>query len=180
MFRQDDRGVSPVIGAVLMLAVVVIVGAAVGVFVFGLAGQQNDPSPNIFRVTSSLDGVGAGGDPVIRISEKGGDTVTISENTIDVVIAVEGATCNAQTRLFDPTTSTIGPDDFEGDDILVAGGLGGVFGTGSDSKWQSGDDIEIRISDSKCSLVDGDTVTYKIVHKPSATIIAEKELIAES
>lgn len=38
----DDRAVSPVIGVVLMVAVVVILAAVIGAFVLGLGGEQQD------------------------------------------------------------------------------------------------------------------------------------------
>jgi flagellin-like protein len=39
-FVADKRGVSPVIGVVLMVAVVVILAAVIGAFVLGLGGDQ--------------------------------------------------------------------------------------------------------------------------------------------
>jgi flagellin-like protein len=39
-FVADKRGVSPVIGVVLMVAVVVILAAVIGAFVLGLGGNQ--------------------------------------------------------------------------------------------------------------------------------------------
>ena len=40
--RSDSRGVSPVIGVVLMIAVVVILAAVVGAFATGVFGGQTD------------------------------------------------------------------------------------------------------------------------------------------
>jgi flagellin-like protein len=180
MVPTDDRGVSPVIGTVLMLAIVVIAGAAIGVFVFGLADSPNDPTPNIYRYTDELVSDGGSDDQIVRITHKGGETLEISESTIDVLLSVDGTTCQGKTRLTDPTLTTIDSSHFEGDDILDSNGLGGQFGTGSDEAWQSGEEIEVRISNSKCSLATGDEVNFKLVHDPSKSIVIDTDLTVES
>jgi len=96
MVPTDDRGVSPVIGTVLMLAIVVIAGAAIGVFVFGLADSPNDPTPNIYRYTDELVSDGGSDDQIVRITHKGGETLEISESTIDVLLSVDGTTCQGK------------------------------------------------------------------------------------
>ncbi|MDB2247912.1 type IV pilin [Halorubrum sp. SD690R] len=39
LFNEDDRGVSPVIGVILMVAITVILAAVIGTFVLGLGDQ---------------------------------------------------------------------------------------------------------------------------------------------
>jgi archaeal type IV pilus assembly protein PilA len=71
-FGEAKRGVSPVIGVVLMVAVVVILAAVIGAFVLGLGGEQQTTPQASFSVQ---DGT---------LVMSGGDTLD-GEN-----IAVEG------------------------------------------------------------------------------------------
>ncbi|WP_256687843.1 type IV pilin [Halococcus qingdaonensis] len=103
-FVADKRGVSPVIGVVLMVAVVVILAAVIGAFVLGLGGNQA-AAP---QATFSVDGqsvIYEGGDSLstnnlsasgAKVSNKGdltpGDTAaTISGNgTVRIVYEGDG------------------------------------------------------------------------------------------
>ena len=44
---EDDRGVSPVIGVILMVAITVILAAVIASFVLGLGDQTDDVAPNV-------------------------------------------------------------------------------------------------------------------------------------
>jgi flagellin-like protein len=52
-FVSDKRGVSPVIGVVLMVAVVVILAAVIGAFVLGLGGSQQSTPQASFSVNGN-------------------------------------------------------------------------------------------------------------------------------
>ncbi|QLC33082.1 type IV pilin N-terminal domain-containing protein [Halarchaeum sp. CBA1220] len=45
IFDTDDRGVSPVIGVILMVAITVILAAVIGTFVLGLGSQVGNNAP---------------------------------------------------------------------------------------------------------------------------------------
>ncbi|WP_435098458.1 type IV pilin [Halarchaeum sp. P4] len=45
LFSGDDRGVSPVIGVILMVAITVILAAVIGTFVLGLGSQVGNQAP---------------------------------------------------------------------------------------------------------------------------------------
>jgi flagellin-like protein len=45
LFQENDRGVSPVIGVILMVAITVILAAVIGTFVLGL-GESVDSNPS--------------------------------------------------------------------------------------------------------------------------------------
>ena len=61
----DDRAVSPVIGVVLMVAVVVILAAVIGAFVLGLGGSQNEAPQASFSYDSETGIVTmSGGDSI--------------------------------------------------------------------------------------------------------------------
>ena len=74
-FVADKRGVSPVIGVVLMVAVVVILAAVIGAFVLGLGGDQQATPQASF---SYDDGA---------ITMEGGDTI----DGANLYIAVDGS-----------------------------------------------------------------------------------------
>ncbi len=68
----DNRGVSPVIGVILMVAITVILAAVIGGFVLGLGGDlQSAPQAQI--------SVSAAGNGAVDISHDGGDAITSAD-----------------------------------------------------------------------------------------------------
>jgi len=56
MRRMDEKGVSPVIGVILMVAITVILAAVIASFVFGMAGtvpKQKTPGITAARINST-------------------------------------------------------------------------------------------------------------------------------
>jgi len=104
LFEFDDqRGVSPVIGTILMIAVTVILAAFIGTFVFGFAGEvaQDDP---LAAFQMSQDGTTA------VLTHTGGDTL----DGEDVYIVSEsggwlGNYAGTDGQACDTTTSTVKP-----------------------------------------------------------------------
>jgi len=72
---DDDRGVSPVIGVILMVAITVILAAVIGTFVLGL-GDSLEQAPQ-----STLDAEFTDSD-TIEISHNGGDAVEVGSLSI--------------------------------------------------------------------------------------------------
>jgi len=73
---NDDRGASPVIGVILMVAITVILAAVIGTFVLGL-GDSLEQAPQ-----AQLDADVNSGD--IVINHNGGDTLQEGDITIRV------------------------------------------------------------------------------------------------
>lgn len=71
-----ERGVSPVIGVVVMVAITVILAAVIGAFVFGLGGEQEQPPQA--RLDFDVDG------EQVTIRHGSGDSLAVS--AIDVVV----------------------------------------------------------------------------------------------
>nr|WP_095532149.1 type IV pilin N-terminal domain-containing protein [Halodesulfurarchaeum formicicum] len=91
--KLDDRGVSPVIGVILMVAITVILAAVIGSFVLGIGGDiQETPQASL-----SMSDNGSGG---ITVAHQGGDTLTNS----DIKVTVDG-------NLSDSPSTDIGPGD---------------------------------------------------------------------
>ena len=74
----DDRAVSPVIGVVLMIAVVVILAAVVGAFATGIFGSQSSAPQASFSVNDG-DVVFEGGDNI----DPNNIDVTASDGTVN-------------------------------------------------------------------------------------------------
>ena len=73
---EEERGVSPVIGVILMVAITVILAAVIGTFVLGLGDSLNQ-APQ-----SQIDVEGDAGNDEITISHGGGDAIPTSELSI--------------------------------------------------------------------------------------------------
>ena len=78
---DDDRGVSPVIGVILMVAITVILAAVIGTFVLGLGDSLNQAPQSTLNVDSSNS-------TSFNVSHNGGDGIPAS----DLQISVEGTT----------------------------------------------------------------------------------------
>jgi len=74
---DDDRGVSPVIGVILMVAITVILAAVIGTFVLGLGDSlQQAPQAQLDATSGAAD--------TVNISHSGGDPLPYSEITVQI------------------------------------------------------------------------------------------------
>lgn len=80
--NNDDRGVSPVIGVILMVAITVILAAVIGTFVLGLGDSIGDNQPTA-QLSVDLD-QDAGN---LTIEHDGGDS--ISSETLTVIVTAD-------------------------------------------------------------------------------------------
>ncbi|GGM57009.1 flagellin-like protein [Halarchaeum rubridurum] len=87
-FLSDDRGVSPVIGVILMVAITVILAAVIGTFVLGLGSNvgNNAPSATFNYDYSAADTFGDGEDTNawVNITDQGGDSIEASTLSVSV------------------------------------------------------------------------------------------------
>ena len=79
----EDRGVSPVIGVILMVAITVILAAVIGAFVLGLGDQASESAPQAsfdynFNSNDSVNVTHGGGDDIDRSNID----LTIGDDTI--------------------------------------------------------------------------------------------------
>ena len=76
----DDRAVSPVIGVVLMIAVVVILAAVVGAFATGVFGGQTDAPQAAFSYSDGNVTMDSGENiPADQLTVEGGNTLSSSD-----------------------------------------------------------------------------------------------------
>lgn len=76
---NDSRGVSPVIGVILMVAITVILAAVIGAFVLDLGSNLGSTGPTTQLSVSTGTDNGA-----VVISHKGGDELNLNETNIQV------------------------------------------------------------------------------------------------
>lgn len=181
-----DRSVAPVIGTILMVAIVVILASVIGVFVLGFSESATDPAPTIGQSTGELSAGGATTDQVVTIKHEAGDPVNVSE--LEIIVDAT-ADCNAEARLVDLPSdggvdNTIVPANIEGEDDLIdesPGQAGALIGTaGSENRFAAGTEIEFRIPVAGCDfrLSGNDSVTIQVIHVPSNSILIDEHLTA--
>lgn len=82
----DARGVSPVIGVVLMVAITVVLAAVIGTFVLDLAGTAGEPAP-----TASLAVTADAANDRLAIAHRGGDVVVSTRTRVVLVNESSGS-----------------------------------------------------------------------------------------
>lgn len=98
-FQDDERGVSPVIGVILMVAITVILAAVIGTFVLGLGDSLDESTPTAQLNVDSTDF----STNTTTIAHGGGDE--LQDDNLRVTI-------NGSTELT-PFSSTFGVGDTE-------------------------------------------------------------------
>jgi flagellin-like protein len=86
-FQDNERGVSPVIGVILMVAITVILAAVIGTFVLGLGDSISDSAPQA-QLNVDSQNLGAG---EVTLIHQGGDTLQGD----DLTVTVDGTTSSA-------------------------------------------------------------------------------------
>ena len=184
--NQQDRGVTPVISTILMVAIVIILAATVSVYFLGVTEDINEPAPNVADTTGELevaDGT-AGSKQVVKITHIAGEDVAVEE--IEIVVRASGPTLDTEARLVDlPTDSffstAIDSSNIQGDKSLIDEGSSApnqVIVPADPNTWKSGDTIQFRIATGGADFREGetpdaDTLEVIIIHTPSNSIISE-------
>lgn len=138
----ESRGVSPVIGVILMVAVTVILAAVIGTFVLGIGSQVTSETPKVsfdFEFDDGGDGYSNSNDEV-TIVHRGGDKVQASSATVKA-----GGTSYATSNW-----------DTGGDGELNAGDTGTFSESGSELS--SGTTVQViwRSSDTEGTAIIGE------------------------
>jgi len=82
---RDDRAVSPVIGEILMVAIVVILAAIMATYVFEMAPMGVAPQASI-RGTAITDPNGNTACNVIKLEHQGGEEISLTSASIRVIV----------------------------------------------------------------------------------------------
>lgn len=83
LLDKEERGVSPVIGVILMVAITVILAAVIGAFVLGLGDQVSEQPPS---AQISFDFADEDSDSNVILTHDGGDTL----ESDDISVVIEG------------------------------------------------------------------------------------------
>jgi flagellin-like protein len=175
---DSRRGVSSVVGVILVVALVVILAGVVGTYGLGFVEDLRDPAPNVAESEGKL--VAEGDKQIIALTHVAGDSVEAEE--MEIVVDVDGTSCTETSRLVNlPSDGNLDPNNIDGPDIFDDQELAGAIEDGSpddDGVWSAGDTIEVRIVSGECGLSTGDRVTVRIVHWPTNSIVVETTLAA--
>ena len=114
----EDRGVSPVIGVILMVAITVILAAVIGAFVLGIGGEQNATPSASISLDADVDDDDLS-DSTIEIVHNGGQTLELDDFQLSIngtieVDPVSGAS-NAGDTLSSGQSFTIEDGDLDTD-----------------------------------------------------------------
>lgn len=181
MTRFDERrGVSSAIAVVLVVALVVVLAGVVGAYAFGFAEDLRDPSPNVAESKGELlaNDESRFGDQIVRLTHVAGDSIEV--RNVQIVVAVEGRTCTARSRIVDLPANRLNESHVEGDDVFDGRDveLGAIDGE-DDGVWSAGEFVRFRIAVGDCELHEGDEVRIRIVHRPTDSILIEETMTAE-
>jgi archaeal type IV pilus assembly protein PilA len=162
----EDRGVSPVIGVILMVAITVILAAVIGAFVLGLGGDlESSSAPTISTSTSTnSDYTGDSEDPedVFYLSHTTGDTITADD--LRVVIRDENG---ASLATYDSD------DDWKADVDTVTTSLTiGSAEPGDDNSFDAGSTITISDDDSTAAFDTGEDYELQVIHRGSGSTVS--------
>jgi len=126
----EDRGVSPVIGVILMVAITVILAAVIGAFVLGLGDQASSSAP---QASFSFD-YDDDGDGTVTVTHEGGDT--IPDNELNLTASGDGIgdySENWEGPVSAGSSDTINGSDGEGDKFEEGDTVRVVWSSGDSS-----------------------------------------------
>ncbi|MFU1780416.1 type IV pilin [Haloarcula japonica] len=172
---RDRRGVSPVIGVVLMLSITVLLAATVSGFVLA-SGDLNQRTPTVARSTGDFvtgPSGGCGGNTV-AIRHVGGDPVPADELAIAVTLP------DTDARIVDlPVSGTAlsASNIDDPDNVIYDYCVGGVIANGG-QQWSAGRTITFQLNAGGGTVNPGDTIEVRVVHTPSNGDLAAVELTA--
>jgi len=163
--RTDgDRGVSPVIGVILMVAITVILAAVIGTFVLDLGNNAGKSAPSAsLAVTTNINANN------VTISHKGGDGLDSSQTRVVVKIGDKKQT-------FDPTSNSVVLSVGSEATINVTDGSGG-----SHIDWNGDGTYDYDVSTSNIAsspLASGTQVNIQLIDTDSQRVIYETTVTA--
>lgn len=178
---RDARGVSPVIGVILMVAITVILAAVVAAFALGVGEGTNEAAPTVGQTTGSLASNDVSDGGIVRIGHEAGDSI----ETSNIEIQVDASDpCGKQGRLVSlpvNTNNAVDSGNIENDNIFDERPLSLAPIDASalhEPEFSAGQELVFRIPNSDCSIRDGDEVLITVIHTQTDTVIFEETLTA--
>lgn len=188
--KRRSRGASPVIGIILMVAVVVVLAAVVSVYSFGFIDNVRESGPNIAESSGAFTPQDGNNGGIVLITHEAGDSVRVN----DLEIAVR-AECNSgakQGRIVNLPAGAgnairVSDGQIENDNIFDERSLNTIDnavnqvndgGALLKTQYSAGNTVLFRIPKDKCELTAGSEVSIRIIHTPSQSVIINKQLTA--
>ncbi|MFA9425618.1 type IV pilin [Natronorubrum sp. A-ect3] len=139
---RSHRGISPVVGLVVLLALTVALAAVVAVGVGAISLESSGP-------TAAFD-LAVDGEPSrITIEHVGGDPINVSELSVTITV-------DEQELIEQPPVPFVGASGFDGTPT-------GPFNSATDPEWRAGERGSFVIADTNDPTIDpGDTVTVTL------------------
>ena len=188
MGDDSSQGPSPVVGAVLLVAVaVVVIGGLYSITAidFGPGGDGSTPVVSEADGRLLLDGNGST-HSTVELTHRAGDNLTVTE--LELTVSAEGA-CGKSGRLVnlpapggDPSPASEyvrGDDIFETSDDSVTGPIG-EDNVSVDGTWSPGETATFRLDGEACPLDTTNEIIVRIRHTPTNAVLTQLRLTAES
>ena len=157
----EERGVSPVIGVILMVAITVILAAVIGGFVLQLGSGVGDAAPQASIGVSDTNFA----NDSIELRHSGGDTIEWADT--NVILEVTGS-ANKTVRWDSPNS-----------DALSTSQRATIYtnkGSATQKIFLNTETKETGVdTGTNFSLEDNDKVTLTLIDRPSGEIISESE-----
>ncbi len=130
---RDEKGVSPVIGVILMVAITVILAAVIASFVFGLGSKGPKSAPQASLAVVEAKNGGTGDNDYVLIEHQGGEGIAWDDLKITLI--------NATGTLIEKTSGGFTKIEATGNDFFEPGERVNVT---SVNLGGSGDYIEVK------------------------------------
>ncbi len=161
-FGDNERGASPVVGVVLLVAVTVVVGSVVAAFVFDLGRNSTDSMPN-----AQLNVEDAG--PVLS-DENSEDVVNINHDSGDDV-----ETADLLLRISQQDGTTVYEDVMREDTYAAQpGGYGPLNVTGGSAPAELEASGSLTLTEDADDAFSSGTYDFTIIYEPSDGILLEE------
>jgi len=174
----DDRGLTPVVGVLLLVAVTLLLAAGISATVIGTSTELREPPPTVAQTSGEYERYANGGgrytEQVIRITHLAGEALTVA----DIKIAVDA--CGKSGRLVNLPASGGDPrptgEYVRGDDVFDNSydSVTGPIATGGE--WSAGETGEFRLATGECGLSNGETATVRVVHSPTGSVVIKEQI----
>ena len=126
--RDGGRGVSPVVGIVLMVAIVVVLGTVIGAYFVSFSEQEPTQAPQVAIVAEYSERTGGNGE-YLNLSFESGDTLERADLTL-VVSDARSSDGGAATLTGDPLGAQAPTRITAGTEISIHAGHFSGIGTG--------------------------------------------------
>ena len=178
---RDRRAASPVVGVVLVVALVVIVAAGVGWAGLGFSEQLREPAPNVAESNGEFVADPGITGQIVRLTHVAGDSMAISN--IEILVDAECADGDAQGRIVSlpPDGNSLNAENIEGTDFFDESSFRSdrtVLRSDTTNTLSAGEFIQFRMISGACEVPAGNKVSVRVIHTPSESVVIEEILTA--